>query len=408
MILLVTLHRTIMLQRPQKVKIDFLVVYLLLWVMGIGCGSDTSTKSEDESAYMTDYEATTNKWGFMDTAGLIIIKPVFDAVSAFSEGYAAVNKNGKWGFIDHTGKMIIQPQYKSAWTFHEGLARVKPFDQPEQFITATGKRIASTEWTASGDFSGGLAKVSVGSSYGYIDTSGRLAIPAIYNRAWDFKAGLAIIGFDGHLGVINKHGKEVIPASYDKIKLLEKENLLLCNLSDTGIVFDLLGNELVRIADATLMESNGKIISVQKDGKTYFFDLTAKAMKPHSTWVTATYLGEDRWAGKNELGFMLLDADGKPLSRKSYAQINRFFDGMAAYHKTTSWGYMDLSGVEQTIDVFGLAWDYKEGFARAAFADGIAFLDRNQKLAFYPPGGTIDMRDFSEGLAPLQVAGQQD
>lgn len=397
-----------MLQRPQKVKIDFLVLGLLSWAICIGCRSDTSTNSADESAYMADYESPANKWGFMDTTGLILIKPVFDNVSAFSEGYAAVNKKGRWGFIDRSGKMVIQPQFKSAWSFHEGLARVKPFDHPEEYITTSSKRIASAEWTASGDFSGGLAKVRVGSTYGYIDTSGHLVIPAIYDRAWDFKAGLAVIGFDGHLGMINMNGKEVIPASCDKLKLLDKENLVLCNRSDTGIVFDLRGMELVRIPDATLLESNGKIVSVQKDGITYFFDLAAKAMIPQSAWVNVIYLGEDRWAGKNELGYMLLDADGKPLSRKSYAQINKFVNGLAAYHKTTAWGYMNLGGIEQTIDVFGLAWDYKEGFARAAFADGIAFMDRNQKLAFYPPGGTTDMRDFSEGLAPVQVAGQDD
>ena len=408
MILVVTLHRTIMLQCPQKVRIDFFVLCLLLWALCVGCGSDTSTNTADESAYMADYEAPENKWGFVDTTGAILIKPVFDDVSGFSEGYAAVNKSGKWGFIGRSGKMVIQPQFKSAWAFHEGLARVKPFDQPEQFITSGGKRIVSDEWTAAGDFSGGLAKVMVGSTYGYTDTSGQLVIPAIYDRASDFKAGLAVIGFDGHLGIINTLGKEVIPASYDKVKLLDKENLVLCNLSDTGIVFDLHGNELVRIPDATLLESNGKIVSLKKEGKAYFFDLTEREMMAQSEWMNVIYLGEDRWAAKNEFGYILLDATGKPISRKSYSQINKFINGLAAYHKTTSWGYMNLNGIEQTVDVFGLAWDYKEGFARAAFADGIAFLDRNQKIAFYPPGGTINMHDFSEGLAPVQIAGQQD
>lgn len=408
MILLVTLHSTIMLQGLMKVRIDFFLLSILFWAVCAGCGSDTSTNSADESAYMADYEAPENKWGFMDTTGQIIIKPVYDDVSSFSEGYAAVNKNGKWGFIDRTGKVVIQPQFKSAWAFQEGLARIKPFDQPEQFIASSGKKIASTEWVASADFSGGLAKVRVGSTYGYIDTTGKLIIPAIYDRAWDFKAGLAVIGHDGLLGLIDTNGTEVLPAYYNKVKLLDKENLVLCNLPDTGIVFDLSGNRLVQIPDAILMESNGKIVSVRKDGKTYFFDLATKAMKSQSSWSNVVYLGETRWAGKNEMGYVLLDAEGRTLSRKTYSQLNKFVNGLAAYHKTSAWGYMDINGVEQTVDVFGLAWDYKEGFARAAFADGIAFLDRNQKLAFYPPIGTLDMRDFSEGRAPVQVTGQQN
>ena len=101
---------------------------------------------------------------------------------------------------------------------------------------------------------------------------------------------------------------------------------------------------------------------------------------------------------------MLLNEKGEILRRKTFAQINRFTEGIAVYYTGTDWGYMDTDGTELTIDVFGLAWDYKEGFARADFADGIAFLDRQQRLAFYPPPGTTDMRDFSGGLAPVQIS----
>ena len=65
---------------------------------------------------------------------------------------------------------------------------------------------------------------------------------------------------------------------------------------------------------------------------------------------------------------------------------------------------MNLKGEELTGNVFKLAWDYKESVARAAAEHGIAFIDKEQKIAFYPPPGTLDMRDFSEGLAPIQVA----
>ena len=106
---------------------------------------------------------------------------------------------------------------------------------------------------------------------------------------------------------------------------------------------------------------------------------------------------------KKDIGYQLLDKDGKIVSDNQYNQVNKFSDGFAAYSKDDYWGYLDTSGKELTGEVFGLAWDYKEGFARAAFKDGLAFIDRNQKLAFYPPAGTLDFRDFSEGLAAVQM-----
>lgn len=107
---------------------------------------------------------------------------------------------------------------------------------------------------------------------------------------------------------------------------------------------------------------------------------------------------------QKEQGYFLLDAEGKKLSANQYTQLNHFKEGRAAYSRKDYWGYLDLDGNELTGDTFGLAWDFKEGLARAAFKDGIAFIDLEQKLAFYPPEGAMDIRDFSEGLAPIQLA----
>ena len=43
----------------------------------------------------------------------------------FSEGLSAVMfDTEKWGYIDKTGKIVIQPQFSQAGTFSEGLATV--------------------------------------------------------------------------------------------------------------------------------------------------------------------------------------------------------------------------------------------------------------------------------------------
>lgn len=53
------------------------------------------------------------KWGFADSLGTIKIKPKYEDVIPFNEGYAAYKKNGKWGFINKKGKELIAPQYDS-------------------------------------------------------------------------------------------------------------------------------------------------------------------------------------------------------------------------------------------------------------------------------------------------------
>ncbi|MDJ0515966.1 MAG: WG repeat-containing protein [Trichodesmium sp. MO_231.B1] len=44
--------------------------------------------------------------------------------SSFSEGLAAVKKDGKWGYIDKTGKIVIPYQFDDAYGFQQGLAKV--------------------------------------------------------------------------------------------------------------------------------------------------------------------------------------------------------------------------------------------------------------------------------------------
>ena len=109
------------------------------------------------------------KYGFVDESGKLVINPIYEGASAFSEGLAAVcvgkgcywgvqneDKEKKWGFIDHSGNMVIPPQFESASNFKEG-----------------------------------LAPVSVGGKYGFIDKHGQFVVNPSYDSALEFDHGLA-------------------------------------------------------------------------------------------------------------------------------------------------------------------------------------------------------------------------
>ena len=98
------------------------------------------------------------KYGFKDQGGTVIVPPVYDIVSGFTEGLAAVKKDKKWGYVDLTGMEITPFVYNNAYHFSEGLARVKK-----------------------------------GSRYGFIDRTGKLVIKAIYSAATDFQNGIAFV-----------------------------------------------------------------------------------------------------------------------------------------------------------------------------------------------------------------------
>src|ERR1035441_2131987 len=48
-----------------------------------------------------------NKWGYINTAGMIVVNPQFDAVTPFSGGLAVVSVSGPSGKINKQGKYVV-------------------------------------------------------------------------------------------------------------------------------------------------------------------------------------------------------------------------------------------------------------------------------------------------------------
>lgn len=66
------------------------------------------------------------KYGLADTLGHIIVKPIFETISSFSDnGFAVAKKDGKYGYIDTKGRTVIDFQFDKADGFKHGLAAVR-------------------------------------------------------------------------------------------------------------------------------------------------------------------------------------------------------------------------------------------------------------------------------------------
>lgn len=60
----------------------------------------------------------------MNRSGEMVVPAKYDVACSFSEGLAAVKKNGKWGYIDRTGRIVIPAIYFNASPFRNGRANV--------------------------------------------------------------------------------------------------------------------------------------------------------------------------------------------------------------------------------------------------------------------------------------------
>lgn len=100
-------------------------------------------------------------WGLIDNQGTLVVPPQYDDIHCFSEGLAAA-KRERWGFIDRAGKFVIAPQFFGVGDFSEGLASFESRSWPH-----------------------GPHYLYV-SSYGFIDRTGAVIVPAIYEAVYPF------------------------------------------------------------------------------------------------------------------------------------------------------------------------------------------------------------------------------
>ena len=120
----------------------------------------------------------------------------------------------------------------------------------------------------------GLCPVQVNGKWGYINTTGNVAIPCVYEDAYNFKnEGVAVVKQKGKYGLINKRGEILVPcvkSDYDYVPL--PHDGVICiyieNLEETKCI-DVSGNHLFAISGRVgdFSEGVATITSYKEEGK---------------------------------------------------------------------------------------------------------------------------------------------
>jgi hypothetical protein len=86
--------------------------------------------------------------GFVDTAGRVLVEPIYGNTESFFEGRAAVHddKTNRWGYVDATGALVIPPRFETANEFVDGLALVQ-IDEIWCYIDRQGVVVARDVWS---------------------------------------------------------------------------------------------------------------------------------------------------------------------------------------------------------------------------------------------------------------------
>ena len=87
---------------------------------------------------------TNGRWGVIDKTGKTIIPFKYDALKIFTEDLAGFKKNGKYGFMDINEKVHIEPIFDDVSAFNNGIAAVRIGDKAH-LIDKSGKKVKGSD-----------------------------------------------------------------------------------------------------------------------------------------------------------------------------------------------------------------------------------------------------------------------
>ena len=105
-----------------------------------------------------------------------------------------VKKNGKYGYINSAGDIVIEPKYDKAEVFSDNLARVMIPPQP------TAQTITKEKKSAWGLFLESFSRIKASESVEKRDSAGWFAVDPQFDYARDFSNGLAEVTIDNKIG----------------------------------------------------------------------------------------------------------------------------------------------------------------------------------------------------------------
>lgn len=276
-----------------------------------------------------------------------------------------------------TGGQVAE--YEQVLPFSDGLARAVKGNEAEgyQFVylDKTGAEVFSLD-NECANFSDGLALVGTIDGrywkYGYIDTTGKVAIPLEYSSARDFSDGLALVARDReNYGYIDKNGAVVVPfGEYDETEDFSEGLARVTKYGEDGSkkcgFIDTTGAVAIPLEyDIAFSFSEGLAVVGKRDADGYewtwsFIDKTG---------TTVITLPQGYFVYSYDLGAIV--------------GIDGFSDGLALVGiENVGCGYIDTTGAV----VFTLPREYKRV---GNFSDGLALVEKDGKLGFIDKTGTV-------------------
>jgi hypothetical protein len=156
--------------------------------------------------------------GWMTDAGRILVPPQFEEASLFDAGRVRVRLGKECNLTDTLGRRLLPAGYTMLdWHMKSGRIRAAWHGQ-YGFLDSSGAIAIPFKYDDARAFGDSVTAVKLGGHFGFIDKNGQAVSEFIYDfvgHSWEYD-GEVEVRRDGKLGYVNRSGRESVPCIYDE------------------------------------------------------------------------------------------------------------------------------------------------------------------------------------------------
>ena len=328
---------------------------------------------------------TKGKFGYkIKSTGESAISCEYDKVTSFSEGIAAIKKDGKWGYINKRGKVVIEIKYDKANSVVNGVAEVKLHDQTLYFDTKGAE--LSQDYILSNDIFPSWKTKLIRNKKPI--TIGSVVI-ALLVCCYSF------IPFMNSSHLVNE----------GELDLIVKNRYNLSQTYNRYALYTLYGSKLTRFKYSYLENTFTEgFARIEVSGKLGFIDKTGREITPLKYDVANAFsegLAKVRIGSYKDGKYGFIDKTGGEITPLKYDKADDFRDGLAKVGLDGKWGFIDKTGEEITPLKYDKADDFSDGLAKVKLDGKYGFIDKTGEEIIHPKYDYAD--DFRNGLAQVRV-----
>jgi hypothetical protein len=301
-------------------------------------------------------------YGFIDTTGNWIIKPIFDDAQNFTEGFAAVCKNDSCFFINKNGDKINSEIYEDVESFYNGIAIVKK--QNLSYLLNRSGQIISDGYEEVNTSSNNLYVCRKNNLYGAIDSKANIIIPFVYTKLGDFKNGYSYYQKE-KIGLINNKN-QILPDVWEWISEVNDNKQILVKQNQKFGLMHVSGELLIDANYDLITECAENIFMLVTNNLYGFYNTKDRCFISNIEFTYKSMLKPEDYFNGNffklykDNDVAIMDTNGKLLVNFGvYQNIQFNEENILKVQKNNKYGFLDI----KLKSIIPIEFEHAENFS---------------------------------------------